>query len=64
MKTSRLFIALTMILATSAYSLSQVAHDKRFDPLQQIQKAFPDTVEIKDHGKLLEFCRMEPATAS
>ena len=56
MKTSRLFIALTMVFATSAYSVSQVANDKRFDPLQQIQKAFPDTVEIKDHGKLLEFC--------
>ena len=56
MKTSRLFIALTMIFATSAHSVSQVANDKRFDPLQQIQKAFPDTVEIKDHGKLLEFC--------
>ena len=56
MKTSRLFIALTMIIATSAHSISQVANDKRFDPLQQIQKAFPDTVEIKDHGKLLEFC--------
>ena len=45
-----------MIIATSAHSISQVANDKRFDPLQQIQKAFPDTVEIKDHGKLLEFC--------
>jgi hypothetical protein len=56
MKTSRLFVALTMIFAASAYSVSQVANDKRFDPLQQIQKAFPDTVEIKDHGKLLEFC--------
>ena len=56
MKTSRLFIAMTMIFATSTSSVSQVNNDKRFDPLQQIQKAFPDTVDIKDHGMLLEFC--------
>lgn len=45
-----------MILAISGYSISQVANAKGFDPLQQLEKAFPDTVEIKNHGSLLEFC--------
>jgi hypothetical protein len=55
MRISRPFVPV-VILATSAYSISQVANHKRFDPLEQLQKAFPDTVEIKDHGKLLAFC--------
>jgi hypothetical protein len=55
MKRSRLFISLLLILV-SANSISQVADDRRTDPLQQIQKAFPDTVELKNHGKLLEVC--------
>ncbi len=33
MKTSRLFIWLTIIFATSAYSVAQVADDKRSDPV-------------------------------
>ena len=56
MKMRQLFISMTMVLVTSAYSIAQVANDGRPDPLQQLQKAFPDTVELKDHGKLLEFC--------
>jgi hypothetical protein len=55
MKMSRLFVPV-VILSTSLCSISQAGNDKRFDPLQEVQKAFPDTVEIKDHGKLLEFC--------
>jgi hypothetical protein len=54
MKMSRLFSSLPLILLT-AHSIAQVA-DRRSDPLQQLQKAFPDTVELKNHGKLLEFC--------
>jgi hypothetical protein len=53
---NHLFLSLPLILLTSAYSIAQVANDKQPDPLQQLQKAFPDTVELKDHGKLLEFC--------
>ena len=45
-----------VILATSAYSISQVTNNKRFDPMQQLENAFPDTVNIKNHGTLLEFC--------
>ena len=41
---------------TSLCSISPVANDKRFDPLQQVKKAFPDTVEIKDQRKLVELC--------
>jgi len=44
------------ILAISGYSISQVSNAKGFDPLQQLEKAFPDTVEVKNHGSLLEFC--------
>jgi hypothetical protein len=53
---SRLLISVTMVFASSAYSFSQVTDTKRSDPLQQLQRAFPDTVEIKGHGRLLEFC--------
>jgi hypothetical protein len=48
-------ISLLLILVT-AYSIAQVADDRQSDPLQQLQKAFPDTVELKNHGKLLEVC--------
>jgi len=30
--------------------------DEPFDPLQQLRKGFPDTVELKNNGRLLEFC--------
>jgi hypothetical protein len=56
MKFIHRFVLLPLILLTSTYSIAQVATDKQPDPLQQLQKAFPDTVELKDHGKLLEFC--------
>jgi hypothetical protein len=56
MKINHLFLSLPLILLTSAYSIAQVANGKQPDPLQQLQKAFPDTVELNDHGKLLEFC--------
>jgi hypothetical protein len=56
MKATHLVIALTISFATSAYLVPEVAEEKRFDPLQQIQRAFPDTVTIKNHGRLLEFC--------
>jgi hypothetical protein len=56
MKSNHLFLSITLILLTSAYSISQVSNDKQPDPLEEIRKAFPDTIEIKDHGKLLEFC--------
>jgi hypothetical protein len=52
MKRSHLFTSLLLILV-SAYSIAQV---RQSDPLQQLQKAFPDTVELKNHGKLLEVC--------
>ena len=48
-------LPLLLILVT-AYSIAQVANDRQSDPLQQLQKAFPDTVELKNHGKLLEVC--------
>lgn len=55
MTRSRLLISLVLILV-SAESIAQVANERRSDPVQQIQKAFPDTVELKNHGKLLEVC--------
>lgn len=56
MKMSRLLLPLTVILALFAHALAEVANERPYDPQQQLQRAFPDTVEIKDHGKLLEFC--------
>jgi hypothetical protein len=56
MKINYIFLSLPLVLLTSAYSIAQVANDKLPDPLKQLQKAFPDTVQLKDHGKLLEFC--------
>ena len=55
-KIRHLFILLTLAVVTAAYSTAQVVNSWRPHPLQQLQKAFPDTVELKDHGKLLEFC--------
>src|SRR4029077_8068899 len=53
---SRLLFSLSLILLTSVYSTAQVTDAKQSDPIQQLQKSFPDTVELKNHGKLLEFC--------
>ena len=53
MTRSRLFISLLLL---AAYSTAQVASDRHSDPLQQLEKAFPKTVELKNHGKLLEVC--------
>jgi hypothetical protein len=50
----RLFIPLLILVTT--YSIAQVSNDKHFDPLQQLQKAFPNTVELKNRGRLLEVC--------
>src|SRR5579872_727113 len=36
-------------------SVAQVA-ENRNDPMKQLQVAFPDTVELKNKGRLLEFC--------
>jgi hypothetical protein len=55
MERNRVFISLLLVFVSS-YSISQVANERRSDPLQQIQKAFPNTVELKNHGKLLEVC--------
>jgi len=52
----RLFISLIMVVVGSAYSIAQIANDRQPDPLKELQKAFPKTVELEDHGKLLEFC--------
>jgi len=56
MNVNRRFILIMMVvLVTSAPSISQLVDGKPSDPLQELQKAFPDT-QIRDHGKLLEFC--------
>ena len=53
---TRLLLSLSLILLTSAYSTARVADAKESDPIKQLQKSFPHTVELKNHGKLLEFC--------
>jgi hypothetical protein len=53
---SRLLFSLSLILLTAAYSTAHVADAIQSDPMQQLQKSFPDTVELKNHGRLLEFC--------
>jgi hypothetical protein len=39
-------------------SLDALAQSRQsaFDPIKELSKAFPDTVEIKNNGRLLEFC--------
>jgi len=32
------------------------AADDQFDPLKQIKSSFPESIELKNHGRLLEFC--------
>ena len=53
---SRLLFSLSLILLTAAHSTAHVVDAIQSDPMQQLQKSFPDTVELKNHGKLLEFC--------
>jgi hypothetical protein len=53
---SRLLSSLLLILLTSPCLTAHVADSKLSDPLQQLQKSFPHTVELKNHGKLPEFC--------
>ncbi len=35
---------------------ARAANDKRIDPLEQLNKGFPQSVELKNNGRLLEFC--------
>ncbi len=35
---------------------ADAAAEQRFDPLEQITKTFPGTIEFKEKGRVLEFC--------
>jgi hypothetical protein len=35
---------------------ANAAADQQFDPLEQIAKTFPGTIEFKKKGRVLEFC--------
>lgn len=35
---------------------ANAAADQQFDPLEQITKTFPGTIELKEKGRVLEFC--------
>jgi hypothetical protein len=57
MKVGHPFLSLPLgLLIALGCSVAQDAHRGQLDPLQQLRKAFPGTVELKDHGRLLEFC--------
>jgi hypothetical protein len=55
MKLKHLASCLTL-LASAAQLEAQGVGGKQTDPMQQLINAFPETVEIKNNGRLLEFC--------
>jgi hypothetical protein len=55
MKIKYLTICVGLILVTVAPLLSQAAGGKN-DPSQQLTKGFPQSVKLKNNGRLLEFC--------
>ena len=56
MKTQHLAFCAGLILVTVTSLMAQDAGGKRTDPLQQLTKGFPKSVELKNNGRLLEFC--------
>ena len=44
------------LIFMAAVQLAAQNDTKPTDPLQQLMKAFPKTIELKNHGRLLEFC--------
>ena len=54
---SRVFCGFLVLFACclSLSSVAQVAANP-FDPMKQLSRTFPETVEIKNKGRLLEFC--------
>ena len=56
MKIGHLAISVSLILVSLASLMAEAAGGKRPDPLQHLMKAFPKTVELKNNGRLLEFC--------
>ena len=54
---SRVFWASLIVFAcfSSMVSLAQLAGNPS-DPMKQLSSTFPDTVEVKNKGRLLEFC--------
>jgi hypothetical protein len=54
-RSSGIFLLLTAVVSClGAWASSPT--DKLGDPLQQITKTFPDSIKLKNKGKLLEFC--------
>jgi hypothetical protein len=56
MKIGHLATCVGLILVATAPVTAQAAGDKRPDPLQNLTKAFPKSVELRNNGRLLEFC--------
>jgi hypothetical protein len=53
---SRIFCVIFLFADFCVGAQSSRPDDNPFDPLKQLTKSFPDTVEIKNKGRLLEFC--------
>jgi len=53
LKYQAILVGLSLIATISTAS---AAGDTRTDPMQQLTKGFPKSVELKNHGRLLEFC--------
>jgi hypothetical protein len=53
---SRVMLALILCVCCLPLISAQSADSVTSDPMKELSKTFPDTVEIKDKGHLLEFC--------
>lgn len=53
---SRVMWAFFVLCMFSLPPLSAQPADTVSDPMKQLSKSFPDTVEVKSKGRLLEFC--------
>ena len=56
MKVLHSAIRISLILAAALPLMAQAGGDKATDPTQQLNKAFPQSVELKNNRRLLEFC--------